>query len=189
MSAPRRPATEPEIAALSSAVRLRIIRLTHTDALTNAELAARLGRDPATTLHHVRRLAAHGFLEALPVRRGRRGSREIPYRSTGLSWRLDGLAGHEPVAEAGLEAFLGEIADVGTAALEQTRLVLRLPAERIAALRAELDELLVRYVDEPGAPEADPVAVYLALYPAGTAADETNRTAQARTWENRRHDD
>ena len=81
-------ATEAEIATLASAVRLRIIRLTHTEALTNAEIAVRLGRDPATTLHHVRRLVTHGFLRAQPARRGARGAKEIPYRSTGLSLSL-----------------------------------------------------------------------------------------------------
>ncbi|GAA1399121.1 winged helix-turn-helix domain-containing protein [Pseudonocardia kongjuensis] len=184
----RRPATEAEIAALSSAVRLRIIRLTHVDALTNAELAARLGRDPATTLHHVRRLVAHGFLVAQPARRGARGSREIPYRSTGLSWSLDDAGRHEPVAEAGLEAFLGEVADVGPAALDQTRLVLRLPPERVAALRAELDELLGRYAAEPVLPAAEPLAVYLALYP-GDPPGETDRTAARGTWDTRGQDD
>ena len=69
------------------------------------------------------------------------------------------------MAEAGLEAFLGEVADVGPAALDQTRLVLRLPPERVAALRAELVELLGRYAAEPVLPAAEPLAVYLALYP------------------------
>ena len=103
------------------------------------------------------------------------------HRSTGLSWSLDDAGRHEPVAEAGLEAFLGEVADVGPAALDQTRLVLRLPLERVAALRAELDELLGRYA-------AEPVAVYLALYP-GDPPGETDRTAARGTWDTRGQDD
>ncbi|HEY3478086.1 MAG TPA: winged helix-turn-helix domain-containing protein, partial [Streptomyces sp.] len=80
----RRPATEAEAAALASGIRLRIIRLTFSEALTNKELAQRLGRDPATTLHHVRKLVETGFLAAQPPRRGARGAKEIPYLSTGL---------------------------------------------------------------------------------------------------------
>ena len=85
----RRRATEAEAAALASGIRLRIIRLTFAEALTNRELAERLGRDPATTLHHVRTLVDTGFLVAEAARRGARGSREIPYRATKLSWALD----------------------------------------------------------------------------------------------------
>src|SRR3954452_12191504 len=89
LSGPRRPATDAEARALASAVRLRILRLCYSEALTNKELAARLGRNPATVLHHVRTLVDTGFLEALPARRGTRGSREVPYRATGKSWLMD----------------------------------------------------------------------------------------------------
>jgi len=92
----RRPASRTEAAALASAVRLRIIRLTAKRALTNKEIAGRLGKDPATTLYHVRKLVAAGFLVAQPERSGARGSKEIPYLGTGLSWRLGpGKAGWE----------------------------------------------------------------------------------------------
>src|SRR3954452_293038 len=96
----RRPPTEPEAAALASTVRLRIIRMTRVEPLTNARIAELLGRDPATTLHHVRRLAGPGFLEPLATRRGARGAREIPYRPTDLSWNLDGAGGDAAASEA-----------------------------------------------------------------------------------------
>jgi len=160
----RQPATSEQAAALGSAVRLRIIRLTFQEALTNKEIAQGLGRDPATTLHHVRKLVATGFLEALPARRGARGAKEIPYRSTGLSWKLnvaDGLA----VQQAMLEAFLGEVADVGADQLAQTRVVLQLDArsgvEFDQRLRALLDEFAARSA-QPGAARR---AVYVASYP------------------------
>ncbi len=85
----RRPATEAEARALASVTRLRILRLCLSDALTNKEIAARLGRNPATVLHHVRTLVDTGFLVADPARRGTRGSREVPYRATGKSWLMD----------------------------------------------------------------------------------------------------
>jgi len=165
MPVPRRPATEAETATLASAVRLRIIRLTLQEPLTNAQIAARLHRDPATTLHHVRRLVSHGFLEALPARPGPRGSTEIPYRGTGLSWSLEG-AGRDPsLAEAMLEAYLDEVTQVGVAALEQSRLAVRLSPADAAALRAELCAVLDAYARRPDVPGGEAVAVYLSVYP------------------------
>jgi predicted transcriptional regulator len=66
----RRRATEAEANVLASGIRLRIIRLTYSEAMTNKELARGLGRDPATTLHHVRKLVEAGFLAAQSPRRG-----------------------------------------------------------------------------------------------------------------------
>jgi DNA-binding transcriptional ArsR family regulator len=161
----RRKATEQEAAALASAVRLRIIRLTFTRAMTNKEIAERLGKDPATTLHHVRKLVATGFLEAMPARPGNRGAREIPYRSTGLSWQLD--ARERPLAtkEAMLQAFLGEVADVEPGELDQTRLVVQVDASRQAELKRRFQALLEEVAAEPADPGAPCTAIYLALYP------------------------
>ncbi|MGH3437372.1 MAG: ArsR/SmtB family transcription factor [Sciscionella sp.] len=162
---PRRPATEQEAAALASAVRLRIIRLTFSRPLTNAEIAQRLGKDPATTLHHVRKLVDAGFLEALPVRRGTRGAREIPYRSTGLSWRLDHVAEKDMIAGAMLEAFLGEVADAGFSALRQTRLVLQVDEPQLAEFTDRLESLLEEFAARPAVSDGGRTAVYVALYP------------------------
>jgi hypothetical protein len=161
----RRPATEAEAATLASAVRLRIIRLTLQEPLTNAQIAARLHRDPATTLHHVRRLVRHGFLEALPARPGPRGSREIPYRGTRLSWSLEGPERDPSLGEAMLEAYLDEVTEVGVAALQQSRLAVRLTPSDAAALRTELWGLLDRYAARPEPPDGEAVAVYLSIYP------------------------
>jgi DNA-binding Lrp family transcriptional regulator len=164
-SRPRRPATEAEAATLASAVRVRIIRLTLHEPLTNAQIAARLHRDPATTLYHVRRLVRHGFLEALPARPGPRGSREIPYRGTRLSWSLKDAGRNPSVAEAMLEAYLDEVTEVGVATLEQSRLAVRLDPSDAAALRVELRALLDRYAARPEAADGEAVAVYLSIYP------------------------
>lgn len=164
---PRRPATRAEAAALASAVRLRILRMTYHQPLTNKEIAQRLGRDPATTLHHVRKLVATGFLDPLPARRGARGAKEIPYRSTGLSWSLDEAPGEDPalLAEAMLEAFLGEVADVGVERLNQSRLVLRLDEAQIEEFRDRLAGLLNEFATRPFDPDAAGTAVHVALYP------------------------
>ncbi|SFQ33503.1 Helix-turn-helix domain-containing protein [Amycolatopsis arida] len=161
---PRRKATEAEANALASGIRLRIIRLTYAEALTNKELAERLGRDPATTLHHVRKLVDAGFLRPQPARRGNRGAKEIPYRSTGLSWRLDN-ADSDGVREAMLEAFLAEVAETGPGELDQSRLVVQMPAEEQEEFRHRLRELLDEFAARPRRSGADRMAVYLALYP------------------------
>jgi Helix-turn-helix domain len=167
----RRPATEAESAVLASTVRLRIIRMTRVEPLTNAQIAHLLGRDPATTLHHVRKLVDHGFLEALPVRRGTRGSREIPYRTTDLSWNLDGAGMGPAEAEAMLRAYLDEVSRVGAAGLRQTRLVVRLDPADATAMRDELEAVLERYAVLPAVPDGEAVAVYLSVYPGGNRPD------------------
>lgn len=167
---PRRSAASPEqVAALGSAIRLRILRVCYSRDLTNKEIAVRLDRDPATTLHHIRKLVACGLLEALPARAGNRGAREIPYRATGLSWRLDWEEGpgRTAVREAMLEAFLGEVVDVGVEQVDQTRLVLALDPAGQAEFRERLDALLQEFAARPAAPQGMREAVYVARYPGG----------------------
>ena len=148
----KRPATRAEAAALASDVRLRIIRLTQGRALTNKELAAALGKDPATTLHHVRKLVDTGFLVEQPPRRGTRGS---PARSR--TWApICRSPSASTSTRSGLRsarrrwsAFLGEIADLGVAAADLTRVVYQLPAEQTAELLSRLHAVLADYVDLP----------------------------------------
>jgi DNA-binding transcriptional ArsR family regulator len=162
----RPQATRAQAAALASAVRLRIIRLTFEDGLTNQEIAQRLGKDPATTLYHVRKLVATGFLVAGPARAGSRGAREIPYRSTGLSWRLRSHPDKRAEeAQAMLAAFLGEIAEVGPETLDQGRLVLRLDPAGRQELNDRFSALMNEFVARPRTPDGKLTAVYLAIYP------------------------
>ncbi len=148
---------------MASGIRLRIIRLTFSEALTNKELAERLNRDPATTLHHVRRLVDTGFLEALPTRRGTRGAKEIPYRSTGLSWHLDSQ--DRGIDQAVFEAYLAEIADTGFDDVHQTRLVVQVPDEQILELESRLNELFEEFLARPVDTKANRTAIYLSRYP------------------------
>ena len=161
----RRRATDAEARALASAVRLRILRLCLSDALTNREIATRLGRHPATVLHHVRTLVDTGFLEALPVRRGSRGSREVPYRATGKSWLMDvddrPPAQHDPM----LAAFLEEVAAVGEDRLLSSRLGLRLSAADLAEFQRRLHELLDEYARRAGDPAGERWSLYLGMHP------------------------
>lgn len=162
----RRPATEVDIAALGSAVRLRIIRLTHQRPLTNREIATLLDRDPATTLHHVRKLVDGGFLEALPARRGNRGAREIPYRSTGRSWQLDDPGeGSREIAEAALQAYLAEVAAADFLDLRQSRLVVQVDEAGREELRRRVREVLDDFAARPATPGEPRTAVYVSFYP------------------------
>ena len=161
----RRPATDAEARALASAVRLRILRLCLDQALTNKEIAARLDRNPATVLHHVRTLVDTGFLVAEPVRRGTRGAREVPYRATGKSWLMDGAGGAAPGRDPALGAFLEEVAAVGEEHLESTRLGLRLSAADRAELAGRLHDLLDSYARRAPDPDGEKWSLYLGMHP------------------------
>lgn len=161
----RRPASRAEAAVLGSAVRLRIIRLTAKKALTNKEIAQRLGKDPATTLYHVRKLVATGFLVAQPERSGARGSKEIPYLGTGLSWRLDGSDTGEDINQAMLAAYLDEIAELPPGELKQGRLVVKLDEAAISEFENRLQALLDEFAERPSAPDGPELGIYVAWYP------------------------
>ena len=60
-----RDATPAEMRALGHPLRWRILRITLNKSMTNKEIAERLGRDPGTILHHVKRARAR----RLPRRR------------------------------------------------------------------------------------------------------------------------
>jgi DNA-binding transcriptional ArsR family regulator len=161
----RRPATDAEARALASAVRLRILRLCLDQSLTNQEIAARLDRNPATVLHHVRTLLDTGFLVADPVRRGTRGAREVPYRATGKSWLMDGAGRAAPGRDPALAAFLEEVAAVGEHRLDSTRLALRLSAAGRAELERRLHSLLDEYARRPADPDGEKWSLYLGMHP------------------------
>lgn len=161
----RRRATDAEYRALASALRLRILRLCLGAALTNKEIAERLGRNPATVLHHVRTLVDTGFLEALPARRGARGSREVPYRATGKSWLMDVDDRPAPRRDPLLAAFLDEVAAVGEEHLQSSRLGLRLSAADLEEFRDRLHGLLDEYARRPADPSGVRWSVYLGMHP------------------------
>jgi hypothetical protein len=146
-----RDASPAEARALSHPLRLRILRLCIDEALTNRELAARLERDPGTILYHVRRLVALGFLKPEPMRRGASGHLEQPYRITGKSWML--RIGKAPsYATAVLDAVRDEIVEAGPrAALNVTRLGVRLSRADLAELRGRIDALASEFAERDDA--------------------------------------
>ncbi|KRF09448.1 ArsR family transcriptional regulator [Arthrobacter sp. Soil782] len=136
--------------ALSSPVRLRILRLCLHKARTNKEIADVLDLNPATALHHVRTLLATEFLKAEEPRTGNRGAKEIPYRATGLSWgsRMPNAA---PVL---VETFLQEIDGLNPSEIDVWRLGVRLNdtnrAEMMEKIRHVFEEYARRESDEDG---------------------------------------
>lgn len=157
----RRAATDAEARALASGLRLRILRLCLDEELTNREIAETFDLHPATVLHHVRTLVDTGYLEALPARRGRRGAREIPYRTTGKSWFTYTAFG----ANSMLDAFLDEIASIPEPERQMTRMGLRLPPEELAEFQQRLHALLTEFQARPRDSEARPWSLFLALHP------------------------
>jgi predicted ArsR family transcriptional regulator len=153
-------ATDAEARALASSLRLRILRVC-LEPHTNRELADIVGLNPATTLHHVRRLVDTGFLVAQPVRRGARGSREIPYLSTRKSWQLNTPAQGTVL----IEAFLEEIAEVSISEVEASRLGLRVAPDRLVELRDRLHALLDEFASEADDPSAPAWSLFVALHP------------------------
>jgi DNA-binding transcriptional ArsR family regulator len=138
----KRPATPQEAKALANPLRWRILRLCLDRALTNKQLAERLGRDPGTVLHHVRVLVDTGFLAPEEVRPGARGALERPYRSTGKTWDLSVGPDHRPVI-AMIDAFRDEFAESRPdEVIFFARLGVRLSPAGVEELEHRLQELI-----------------------------------------------
>jgi DNA-binding transcriptional ArsR family regulator len=163
-----RPATPAEAKALAHPLRLRILRLCNDQALTNKQLAERLGKDPGTVLHHVRTLVETGFLAPGEVRQGERGTLEKPYRSTGKSWSLslgDDPAMETSASQAMVEAFLAELEEAGPgAATGFTRLALTLDDDSLKELQSRAQALFDEFVDRPPDPDGQRYSLFLGMH-------------------------
>ena len=163
---PRRSASEAEAKALASAIRVRILRICLKEQLTNKEIATRLEANPATVLHHVRKLVSTGFLEPQAARSGPSGAFEIPYRATGKSWQLN-LDGRDvPLRNAMIGAFVSEMEQVPASEQVQiSRLGIRLTQAAHARLLNRIQELLDEVeAEEPGEGTTH-YSLFLAIHP------------------------
>lgn len=147
--------------ALASVLRMRILRLCLDEALTNKEIAERLGVPPGNTYHHVRTLARRGFLAEQPERQGARGAREVPYLATGKSWRT-------PIGPHGnrilIETFLAEVALADPARVETARLGVRIGPARQEELGKMIRDLLEEVASWPAEPDGEPLSIFLATH-------------------------
>lgn len=147
--------------ALASVLRLRILRLCLDEPLTNKEIADRLGRDPGTTLHHVRRLAERGFLQAQPARRGARGAKEIPYLATGKSFRTPVPGAAHLLVSTFLEEF-AEVEDPEQAMIG--RVGVRLGRAAYDELHERIGALLTELADREPDPDGTPYSVFVVVH-------------------------
>ncbi|UVI37920.1 winged helix-turn-helix domain-containing protein [Brevibacterium spongiae] len=160
----RRDATDAEAKALASSVRIRILRLCLDDALSNREIAEAAGLNPATSLHHVRMLADTGFLEAQEPRRGKRGSREIPYLATGKSWFLN----TGDMTDEMLEAFTAEFTAAPYEERTMGRMAAMLTAEEVEEFRTRIDELFEEFRSRRQKDGATQWGLFIAMHPSST---------------------
>jgi DNA-binding transcriptional ArsR family regulator len=166
-SAAKQEATAEEFKAMAHPLRLRILRWCLHEAHTNKEIADHFGKDPATTLHHVRLLVRTGFLVAEPVRAGQRGALEKPYRATGRTWNLALTRPEDQSVEtlAVIDALREEVAEAGPdAILAGARMGLKLSDERAAELTDRIEDLVQEYASAPSDEDGRRYGLYVNLH-------------------------
>lgn len=147
--------------ALSSPLRLRVLRLCAFESRTNKELAELLDINPGTMLHHVRTLVQTGYLAAEPERSGAQGAREIPYRATGLSWRTSMPSGSRVL----VETFLQQIEGLGDEELDTSWLGLKLNDAHKAELAERLQRLLNEFKERGPDADGETYSLFTAFHP------------------------
>ncbi|MCU1550193.1 MAG: ArsR family transcriptional regulator [Glaciihabitans sp.] len=157
--------------ALASPLRMRILRLALHEARTNKELADELGVNPGTLLHHVRSLVANGFLRAEEPRRGARGSREVPYRATGLSWTSDAPASGRML----VDTFLQEIEGLAVEDLNIIRLGVKFNQATRDEMMARFGALFQEYKEREPDADGRPLSLMFAEHPEISRAQRLGR--------------
>jgi hypothetical protein len=89
-----------------------------------------------------------GLLQAAPVRAGASGALEKPYRSTGMTWWLDGPLVGTPAEHVGVEAFQEELREAGLDSIAiHERFSLHLSPDDVAELDRRILAILDEYID------------------------------------------
>ena len=172
--------------ALTHPVRVALLEeLVHGGAMTATELGERIGETPTTCSFHLRQLAKYGFVEEAGGGHGR----SRPWRMTGLGWSFS--PGGDPEAEIASEAALrlfrersfaryetwrrtrGTYSRQWQDAADDSEYLFYLPAEELAQLGRELQDVLMRWrqlegrLEDPARrpPGSVPVETLLFSYP------------------------
>ncbi len=156
------PPEEALARALSSPLRLRVLRLCAFDARTNKEIAELLEVNPGTMLHHVRTLVDVGLLAPQPERAGARGAREVPYLATGLSWRAPRMPNQSVVL---LETMRQQLVGLDPEAIETSWLGLRLNPAHLDELRERVYGLLQEFKERGPDPDGTSFSLVTVLHP------------------------
>ncbi|WP_072313884.1 ArsR/SmtB family transcription factor [Agrococcus sp. Marseille-P2731] len=146
--------------ALSSPLRLRVLRLCAFEARTNKELAELLEMNPGTMLHHVRTLVQTGFLAAEQERSGTGGAREVPYRATGRSWSTP-VPNISPIL---IETFLQQIEGLGPDEIDVAWMGMKLNAEHREEFQRRLAELMTEFKDRGPDADGETLGAFTAVY-------------------------
>lgn len=152
---------QARLRALSSPVRLRLLRLCAFDARTNKELADLLDMNPGTTLHHVRTLVSTGLLRAEAERPGRNGAREVPYRATGMSWTTQVPGGSYVM----VQTFLDQLRALDGEDFWTTWLGLRLNDEHRTEFMDRLFDLADEFRRRGPDPDGTSYSLFAAFHP------------------------
>lgn len=147
--------------ALSSPLRLRVLRLCAFDARTNKELAELLQVNPGTMLHHVRTLVQAGMLAPQAERIGARGAREVPYLATGLSWQTR-IPGQSVVL---IETMRQQLQGVDPEQVQVMWMGLRLNAEHREELDRRLYDLVSEFKDRGPDPDGEAASLVIVTHP------------------------
>lgn len=147
--------------ALSSPLRLRVLRLCAFDARTNKELAELLGVNPGTMLHHVRTLVEAGMLEPQAARTGSRGAREVPYKATGLSWRT-AVPGQSVVL---IETMRQQLEGVDPEDVRVVWMGLRLNKEHRDELDRRILDLVTEFKERGPDPDGEAASLVVVTHP------------------------
>lgn len=147
--------------ALSSPLRLRVLRLCLFEPRTNKELAELVGINPGTMHHHVRTLVETGFLAEQPARAGAQGAREVPYLATRRSW--DAPIDDGPAVI--LETIRQQVALADPERVQFAWLGLKLNAEHKAELDRRVHALFEEYKAREPDPDGEPYSLAAITHP------------------------
>jgi DNA-binding transcriptional ArsR family regulator len=160
--------TEKAARALSSPLRMRVLRLCRFEARTNKELAQLLDVNPGTMLHHVRTLVEAGMLAAEAERVGERGAREIPYRSTGLSWHAPRVPNQSVVL---IETMRQQLEGIDPEAVKVSWVGLRLNAAHRAELEGRIRDLLEDFAAREPDADGESSSLVIVMHPENNPPD------------------
>ena len=138
-----------------------MLRFCLHEAHSNREIAEEFDLNPGTSLHHVRTLLDTGLLVPEASRPGRRGTTEIPYRATGVSWRSS-MPNQGPIL---VQTFLDEIQGIDADDLDVWRMGFKFNSATERELADRINQLIVEFKDRGPDANGRPLSIMVAVHP------------------------